>query len=55
MVIFGSLALVAGVLAFFLPESQGQPLPETLEETIHYPPKRKAQQQNQEERLSDKF
>ncbi len=34
MVIFGVTGLVAGILMFFMPETQGKPLPETLEETL---------------------
>ncbi|XP_022093044.1 solute carrier family 22 member 13-like [Acanthaster planci] len=32
LIIFGSCALVAGILALFLPETRGQPLPQTLKE-----------------------
>ena len=40
MTIFGVASLIAGGLTFFLPETQNNPLPESLEETLHYPPKR---------------
>ncbi len=49
MVIFGVVAVVAGLLTFFLPETQNQPLPETLEESINYPPKRKAKAEDGKE------
>ncbi len=41
MVIYGAFALAAGILAFFLPETQDQSLPETLDEAINYPPQKK--------------
>ncbi len=46
MLIFGALAVAAGVLTFFLPETQNQPLPETLEEAINYPMKGKPKEDN---------
>ena len=37
MVIFGTFAFVSGALVFlFLPETLGQPLPETIAEAINF-------------------
>ncbi len=41
MIVLGVIALIAGCLMLFLPETQNQPMPETLEDTLNYPPKRR--------------
>jgi hypothetical protein len=34
MMLMGAVSVIAGLLAFLLPESAGQPLPETKEEAL---------------------
>ncbi|XP_074662701.1 solute carrier family 22 member 15-like isoform X2 [Tubulanus polymorphus] len=43
--VFGCMAFSAGVLNFYLPETKGQPMPETIDDVLMMGPKKRRQEQ----------
>ncbi|XP_064643372.1 organic cation transporter protein-like [Lineus longissimus] len=55
LVVFGSILILAGISSLFLPETHGKPLPETIEQALHWGRGRYRRKSSQKLEMTEKL